>query len=190
MTPYPSYDPTNGTGLSALLAQLPGGSNTATILGGVAVGLAGIGAIGFAVNYMRKGGTLKGLFGLAMANADKAKGLINDLPLTAEQKAALNNPTSLLPAEAQALVANVQNPQNLINQLPVSDAVKQQISQVVPTSAEEVLAAIQDPEALKAQVQALVQAQVLAQVQQLQAQVSEIQPANITVIVPENTKTD
>ena len=93
-----------------------------------------------------------------------------------------------LPAEAQALVANVQNPQNLINQLPVSDAIKQQMNQVVPTSAEGLLAAIQDPDALKAQIQTLVQAQVLAQVQQAQAQVQALLPAEITVLVPTEEK--
>lgn len=64
MTAYPSYNPNNTSGLlGGLIASAP--SSVATILGGVAVGIAGIGAIGFAVNYFRKGGSLKGLLQIA-----------------------------------------------------------------------------------------------------------------------------
>jgi hypothetical protein len=60
MTAYPSYNPNNSSGLdmlSGLIGQAP--SSVATILGAVAVGIAGVGALGFAVNYLRKGGSIK-----------------------------------------------------------------------------------------------------------------------------------
>jgi len=215
MTAYPSYNPNNETkedALASIIANLPVSSNTATILGGVAVGLAGLGGIAFAVHYMRNGGTLKGLVQKAKDNQGKLLAMTDQLPLTAAQKAALHNPTSLLP---EAL----QNPQSLVDKLPVSDALKEQIHQVVPSSPEALLAAVQDPAALKAQVQALAQAQVhtlmekvpdaikeavspdalLAAVQNpeslkahvqalVQAQVQALVPADVAVIVAETKK--
>jgi len=158
MTAYPS-NPGNETredALASILAKLPASSNTATILGGVAVGLAGLGGIAFAVHYLRNGGTLKGLVQKAKDNQGK---LLEQLPLTAAQKAALQNPTSLLPSE----VANaIQNPQSLVDKLPVPDSLKDQLKEVV--SPEALLAAVQDPATLKAQVQSLVQTQVDAQI--------------------------
>jgi hypothetical protein len=158
MTAYPSHNPNNETtedALASIIAKLPVSSNTATILGGVAVGLAGLGGIAFAVHYMRNGGTLTGLVQKAKDNQGK---LLEQLPLTGAQKAALQNPTSLLPSE----VANaIQNPQALVDKLPVPDALKEQLKEVVSPDA--LLAAIQDPAALKAKVQSLVQAQVNTQ---------------------------
>ena len=159
MTAYPSHNPNNETdnGLASILAKLPVSSNTATILGGVAVGLAGLGGIGFAVHYMRNGGTLSGLLQKAKDNKGKLLAMADQLPLTEAQKAALHNPTSLLPAD---VAAAIQNPQSLVDKLPVPDAIKEQINQIVPATPEALLAAVQNPEALKAQVQALAQAQV------------------------------
>jgi len=184
MTAYPSYNPNNETdnGLAAILAKLPVSSNTAMILGGVAVGLAGLGGIAFAVHYMRNGGTLKGLVQKAKDNQGKLLAMTEHLPLTAAQKAALHNPTSLLPEV-------LQNPQSLVDKLPVSDALKAQLKEVV--SPEAMLAAIQDPAALKTQVQSLVQAQVNTQIANahalmdtlpvpdaLKEQIKEIVPTN------------
>jgi hypothetical protein len=164
MTAYPSYNPNNETtedALASIIAKLPVSSNTATILGGVAVGLAGLGGIAFAVHYMRNGGTLKGLAQKAKDNQGKLLAMTEQLPLTAAQKAALHNPTSLLPTD----VANaIQNPQSLVDKLPVPDALKEQLKEVVPTSPDALLAAVQDPAALKAKVQSLVQTQVDAQI--------------------------
>jgi len=157
MTAYPSHNPNNETdnGFASILAKLPVSSNTATILGGVAVGLAGLGGIAFAIYYLRNGGTLTGLMQKAKDNQGKLLAMTDQLPLTEAQKAALHNPTSLLPAD----MANaIQNPQSLVDKLPVPAALKEQINQVVPATPEALLAAVQDPKALKAQVQALVQA--------------------------------
>jgi len=155
MTAYPSHNPNNETdnGFASILAKLPVSSNTATILGGVAVGLAGLGGIAFAIYYLRNGGTLTGLMQKAKDNKGKLLAMADQLPLTEAQKAALHNPTSLLPAD----VANaIQNPQSLVDKLPIPDALKEQINQVVPATPEALLAAVQDPASLKAQVQALV----------------------------------
>jgi len=166
MTAYPSHNPNNATdnGLAAILAKLPVSSNTATILGGVAVGLAGIGGIAFAVHYLRNGGTLSGLLQKAKDNKGKLLAMADQLPLTAAQKAALHNPTSLLPTD---VAAAIQNPQSLVDKLPVPDSMKEQINQIVPATPEALFAAVQDPAALKAQVQALVQAQVHTLVEKL-----------------------
>jgi len=77
MTAYPSYNPNNSSGLGMVgevLASAP--SSVATILGGVAVGIAGIGAIGFAINHFKKGGTLKGLLQIAKSKEGEMKAML------------------------------------------------------------------------------------------------------------------
>jgi len=157
MTPYPSYDPTNGTGtnlLGSILSVAPAG--TATILGSVAVGIAGLGAVAFAVNYFRKGGSVSGLIGLAKANKGTFDNLIKDLPMDAKMKAALQDPKSLLNPEQRAMAekaeAAIQDPSQILNQLPVSDAVKAQLQSYVPTSTQQLINSIQHPEELKDKV--------------------------------------
>jgi len=157
MTPYPSYDPTNGTGtglLGSILSVAPSG--TATILGSVAVGIAGLGALAFAANYFRKGGSISGLIGLAKANKGTFDKLVKDLPMDAKMKAALQDPKSLLNAEQRAMAEKaekvVQDPSQIVNQLPVSDALKAQLHSYVPTSTEQMINAIQHPEELKEKV--------------------------------------
>ena len=154
MTPYPSYDPTNGTGtglLASIISVAPSG--TATILGSVAVGIVGLGALAFAVNHFRKGGSISGLIGLAKANKGTFDKLVKDLPMDAKMKAALQDPKSLLNAEQRALAEKaekvVQDPSQIVNQLPVSDALKAQLHSYVPTSTEQMINAIQHPEELK-----------------------------------------
>jgi len=185
MTAYPSYNPNNETkedALASIIAKLPVSSNTATILGGVAVGVAGLAGIAFAVHYMRNGGTLKGLVQKAKDNQGKLLAMTDQLPLTAAQKAALHNPTSLLP-EA------IQNPQSLVDKLPVPDALKEQLKEVVPTSPDALLAAVQDPAALKAKVQSLVQTQVDAQIANAHALMDTLPvPDAIKEVVPTNSE--
>lgn len=173
MTAYPSHNPNNETdnGFASILAKLPVSSNTATILGGVAVGLAGLGGIAFAIYYLRNGGTLTGLMQKAKDNKGKLLAMADQLPLTEAQKAALHNPTSLLPAD----VANaIQNPQSLVDKLPIPDALKEQINQVVPATPEALLAAVQDPASLKAQVQTLVHANAQTLIDKLPDAVKDV----------------
>ena len=151
MTPYPSYDPTNGTGtnlLASVLSVAPAG--TATILGSVAVGIAGLGVIAFAVNHFRKGGSVSDLIGMAKANKGTFDKLVKDLPMDAKMKAALQDPKSLLNPEQRAMAEKaekaVQDPSQVLNQLPVSDALKAQLQSYVPTSTEQMIHAIQNPE--------------------------------------------
>jgi hypothetical protein len=154
MTAYPSYDPTNGTGtnlLASIISVAPSG--TATILGSVAVGIAGLGALAFAANYFRKGGSISGLIGLAKANKGTFDKLVKDLPMDAKMKAALQDPKSLLNPEQRAMAEKaekvIQDPSQIVNQLPVSDALKAQLHSYVPTSTEQMINAIQHPEELK-----------------------------------------
>jgi hypothetical protein len=201
MTAYPSYNPNNASGgglLSDIVSSVP--SSTATILGGVAVGLVGLGAVGFAANHFRKGGSVSGLIGLAKENKAKAMGLVNQLPISQDLKNKLEHPESLLPAQAQHAIEVAKqaaaNPQSLVSLLPVPDAVKEKLNTIVPTSGEELLAQLQDPAALKAHIQAQVQAQVQNQLQShVQAALSQVhldlpavqqivQAAVPTVVVP------
>jgi len=140
-TAYPSVVP-NGTGadLATIVAGLiPAGSPIATILGSVAVGIAGLGALAYTVNHFRKGGNVSGL----ISNIKSQKGAItkaaNMLPLSDAQKAKLNaaidNPESVLPPEAQQAIAVAQNAnvykQQAIAALPISDAQKAVLTNTV-----------------------------------------------------------
>jgi hypothetical protein len=161
MTAYPSYDPNNSSGLGLLggvLASAP--SSTATILGGVAVGIAGIGAIGFAVNYLRKGGTLSGLLKIAKSKEAEMKAMLppslqakveqvkadprlqTALQMAEDPSKAVQTLTSALPPSVQQLAAQGLPPslqaalppsvqQLVTNALP---PVVQQLTQALPPS--------------------------------------------------------
>jgi hypothetical protein len=138
---YPSIM-ANGSAGGGSLAEALGitpGSQTATILGGVAVGVLGIALVVGAVIYFKKGGSVSGLAEKIKAN----KGLITKaasmLPLTEEQKAkvdaAVNDPTSLLPEQAQKAIHVVQNAKEYeamaISSLPITEEQKTQLTSAV-----------------------------------------------------------
>jgi len=138
---YPSISH-NGTGAGGSLAESLGitpGSPTATILGGGAVGVLGIALIAGAVVYFKKGGSVSGLIEKVKEN----KGLITKaasmLPLTEEQKAkldtAVNDPTALLPKEAQQAIEVIQHAKEYqtqaISLLPISDTQKAQVTSAI-----------------------------------------------------------
>ena len=138
---YPSVSH-NGSAGGGSLAESLGitpGSQTATILGAVAVGVLGVALVVGAVVYFRNGGTVAGLAEKVKAN----KGLITKaasmLPLTEEQKAkvekAVNDPTSLLPEQAQQAIHVVQHAKEYeaaaISSLPISEEQKAQLTTVV-----------------------------------------------------------
>ena len=199
MTAYPSYNPNNSTeGVGSILSSVP--SSTATILGGVAVGLVGLGAVGFAINHFRKGGSVAGLIGMAQENKAKAMSLVNQLPISQDLKNKLEHPESFLPPDAQHAIEVAKeaaaNPQSLVNLLPVSDDIKEKLNTIIPTSGEELLAQLQDPEALKAHIQAQVQEQLQSHVQaalsQIQLQIPVVQqiveaavPATVATVAQE-----
>ena len=201
MTAYPSYNPSNASGLlTGILSSVP--SSTATILGAVAVGVVGLGAIGFAINHFRKGGSVSELVGIAKANKAKAMALVNELPISQDVKDKLKNPESLLPPEAQQAITVAKeaaaNPQSLVQLLPVSDTVKEHLNTIVPTSGQELLTQLQDPAALKAHIQEQVQAQLQGHVQaalsQIHLQIPVVQqiiqtvPVDAAVAVEEKLK--
>jgi len=94
MTAYPSYNPNNSSGLlGGLIASVP--SSVATILGAVAVGIVGIGALGYGINYLRNGGTLKGLFQLAKSKAGSIQQFTNEVPLPDSMKKGLQRAESI-----------------------------------------------------------------------------------------------
>ena len=140
-TAYPSVVP-NGTGadLATIVAGLlPAGSPIATILGSVAVGIAGLGALAYTVNHFRKGGSVGGLINDIKSQKGAITKAANMLPLSDAQKAKLNaaidNPESVLPPEAQQAIAVAQNvnvyKQQAIAALPISDAQKAALTNTV-----------------------------------------------------------
>jgi hypothetical protein len=109
-TPYPSTQ-SNASGLLAFgIAQLESGSPTAMILGAVAVGIVGIGAIVFTVKYFRSGGTVGGFINKVKEQKGAITQLANALPLSEAQRAQLKTAeekaTSAL-EKAQATQASV-----------------------------------------------------------------------------------
>jgi hypothetical protein len=149
MTAYPSYNPNNESGLlGGLIASAP--SSVATILGGVAVGIAGLGAIGFAVNYFKKGGTLKGLLQIAKskeaemtamlpsslkAKVEQAKAdprMQTALQIAEDPSKAVQTLTSALPPSVQQLAQTL--PPQLTSVLPpqLTSVLPPQLTQVLP----------------------------------------------------------
>jgi len=138
---YPSITANVSAGGGSLAESLgiTPGSQTATILSAVAVGVLGVALVVGAVIYFKKGGSVAGLAEKIKAN----KGLITKaasmLPLTEEQKAkvnaAVNDPTSLLPEQAQKAIEVVQHAKEYeakaISSLPISDEQKAQLTSVV-----------------------------------------------------------
>jgi len=132
-TPYPSVVP-NGTNpaLDALLALIPPESPAAKILGGVAVGVVAIGALLFTINYFRKGGSVSGFIKKVESQKDAIAQAANLLPISEAEKqklnAAINDPTSLLPPEAQQAVTIAENAnvykQQAIAALPLTETQK------------------------------------------------------------------
>lgn len=143
LTPYPSYDPNNGTLAGFVIAPSAGGM-TSTILGGVAVGGVGIAAIGFIIKHFKNGGSIGGLFKIAMANKDKIQSTLGQIPgANAALNKVMNDPN------AKKLMTMAQNPNGAIDGLQIPDFMKQSMKSVVPTSQEELLKMMQDPELLK-----------------------------------------
>jgi uncharacterized membrane protein len=147
ITAWPTVSPVNVSAVAAAAAA-SASSPTATILGAVAVGVLGIVLIAGAVIYLRNGGTVAGLAEKVKAN----KGLITKaasmLPLTEEQKAkvnaAVNDPTSLLPEQAQQAIEMVKDcDQKAIAALPISDAQKAQLTSAVSSVKERVVKKVQ-----------------------------------------------
>jgi hypothetical protein len=136
-TAYPSVG-SNATGglLGFASSMMSSGSSTATIVGSVALGIVGLGAIAGVIAYLRKGGTIGGLINKVKENKENIAKFANALPISEADKAKLNkaidDPSSILPSEAQAALAQakaqaevyraqaIQANQSLIQALPPS----------------------------------------------------------------------
>ena len=152
ITAWPTVSPVNvsGGGFAEALGITPG-SQTATILGAVAVGVLGIALVGAAIVYFKKGGSVSGLVQKVKEN----KGLITKaasmLPLTEEQKAkveaAVNDPTSLLPEQAKKAIHAVQHAKEYeamaISSLPISEEQKAQLTTAVSSVHDKVVKKVQ-----------------------------------------------
>ena len=74
-----------------MVARLvPPESPTAKILGGVAVGIAGVVVVAYAVNHFRKGGSVSGLVNKIKSQKGAITQAANLLPMNEAQKAKLN----------------------------------------------------------------------------------------------------
>jgi len=147
ITAWPTVSPVNVSGSGPSLAESLGiapGSQTATILSAVALGVLGVAMVVGAVVYFRKGGSIAGLAEKVKAN----KGLITKaasmLPLTEEQKAkvnaAVNDPTSLLPEQALQVVQTAKEYEaQVISSLPISEEQKVQLTSAVSSVKERVV---------------------------------------------------
>ena len=210
-TAYPSVG-SNAT----LLGQAPptesSSSSTAVILGSVALGIVGLGAAAGAIAYFRKGGSVSGLMDKINSGKGTLTQLANSLPISEAQKAkltgAIADPSSLLPAQAQAAVGQAQaalhqaqenaealkgQAQTVLHQVQEKaealkgqvQAIKAQVLQVLPPSVGEAILAKEA--ALTQHVQGLAQqaqAQVLqvlppAIAEQVQAQVLQVLPPSL-----------
>ena len=134
-TAYPSVQP-NGTGglLGMATSLIESGSSTSVIIGSVALGIVGLGAIGGAIAYFRGGGTVGGFLKKVEAQKGAIGQFANALPISAEQKAKLNkvidDPTSVLPPQATALLEKAEGlkeqalaaNQSIVQMLPPSIA--------------------------------------------------------------------
>lgn len=178
-TAYPSVG-SNATGSSllGLAASLTGsGSSTAIILGSVALGIVGLGAVAGAVAYFRKGGSVGGFLNKVKANQGAMTQFANALPISEAEKAkltgAIADPSSLLPEQAQAAVGQAQAAIHQVQgqaQAAVGQAhaIQAQVLQVLPPS---IGAAVLAKEAALTQ-----HVQGLAEQAQAQAQVLQVLP--------------
>jgi len=165
-TAYPSVG-SNATGsLLDLASSLTSStSSTAVILGSVALGIVGIGAIGGAIAYFRKGGSVKGLMAKIEENKGAMTQFANALPISAENKAkltgAIADPTSLLPPEAKEMAEKARaqvealqaQAQGVVAQ---AQAMNQSVLAALPPQLASVIQAKQDQ--LQTQVTSVIQA--------------------------------
>jgi F0F1-type ATP synthase delta subunit len=108
-------------------------------LSAVALGVLGVAMVVGVVVYFKKGGSVSGLVEKVKANKDLITKAASMLPLTEEQKAkvnaAVNDPTSLLPEQAQKAIDVVKHAKEYeakaISSLPISDEQKAQLTSVV-----------------------------------------------------------
>ena len=154
-TAYPSVG-SNATGglLGFATSMMSSGSSTATIVGSVALGIVGLGAIVGVVAYMRKGGTIGGLINKVKENKENIAKFANALPISETDKAKLNkamdDPSSILPSEAQAALAQAKAQAEALKDQAVQ--ANQSLIQVLPPSIGAALAEKQN--AILSQVQA------------------------------------
>ena len=163
-TAYPSVGSNaTGSGLLGFAASLTGsGSSTSVIIGSVALGVVGLGAVAGAVAYFRNGGTLGGFMNKLKSQKGAMTQFANALPISEAQKAkltgAIADPSSLIP-EAQR--AQLQQAQAKVEELTAqAQQAKESVLHALPPSIADAVRAKED--ALTTQAKAAVQAHILA----------------------------
>jgi hypothetical protein len=138
-TPYPSYDPNNGTlPFVGLLSGATG--TTATILGGVAVGGIALVGVMFAVKHFRSGGSIKDLLSIFMKNRHKLNSVLSKVPGVPDSvKKAIADPNSVLSPDARKMLSIASNPHSAIDKLDLPESVKAEMKKHVPTGPDALL---------------------------------------------------
>jgi hypothetical protein len=189
-TAYPSVGSNATGGLLDLAASLTSStSSTAVILGSVALGIVGIGAIGGAIAYFRKGGSVKGLMAKIEENKGAMTQFANALPISAENKAkltgAIADPTSLLPPEAKEMAEKAKaqvealqaQAQGVVAQ---AQAMNQSVLAALPPQLASVIQAKQD------QLQTHVTSVIQAKQEELKGQLQGQLPSELVTLLQSN----
>jgi uncharacterized membrane protein len=187
-TAYPSVG-SNATGglLGFATSMMSSGSSTATIVGSVALGIVGLGAIAGAVVYLRKGGTIGGLINKVKENKENISKFANALPISEADKAKLNkaidDPSSILPSEAQTALDQAKAQVETYKAQAIQ--ANQSLIQALPPSIGSALAEKQNT--LLSQVQVQMQEKQNAIMSFVPVHTSIVKLSSIPTIVPEAT---
>jgi hypothetical protein len=122
--------------LAQAQALINSGNPTSVILGSVALGVVGLGAIAATVAYFRNGGTVGGFLNKLKAQKGAIQQFANNLPLSAEQKdklgKAIDDPTTLAPQSVRDKVEDLKEQ---------AEAANQSVIQMLPESVGQAIAA-------------------------------------------------
>jgi hypothetical protein len=191
-TAYPSVVP-NGSNsqLAALMALIPPESPVAKILGGVAIGVAAIGALLFTINHFRKGGSVSGLIKKVESQKDAIAQAANLLPISEAEKqklkTAINDPTSILPPEAQQVVSIAENAnvykQQAIAALPLTEIQKAALTNSINSLQAEAVQRVQQT-SVGAALTSLIQPSVAPAPASVLAPAPAPAPASVLALAP------
>ena len=169
------------------MALIPPESPVAKILGGVAIGVAAIGALLFTINHFRKGGSVSGLIKKVESQKDAIAQAANLLPISEAEKqklkTAINDPTSILPPEAQQVVSIAENAnvykQQAIAALPLTEIQKAALTNSINSLQAEAVQRVQQT-SVGAALTSLIQPSVAP----APASVLALAPASVLALAP------
>lgn len=187
-TAYPSVGSNETSGLLGFASSMiSSGSSTSIIIGSVALGIVGLGAIAGVVAYMRNGGTIGGLINKVKENKGAIAKFANALPISEADKAKLNktidDPSSILPSEAQTALAQAKAQAEVYKAQAIQ--ANQSLIQALPPSIGTALAEKQNALLSQVQVQMLEKQNAIMSFAPISSDVAPV-PSNVAS-VPANT---